>query len=257
MKYVVLLCDHMADYPNKEIFNKTPLAFAKTPTMDYLAPKSQIGLVKTIPHDCEARYDISAMSIMGYNSKIYLNNKIIDWNKKIPLNLKSFYTIHNIKASVISRSNFVRGIARSAGMHLCDLGEPIGNIKDDYKKKIDLVSKEFNDGYELVYLHLELYDEDKSIEDKVNRIENLDKYMLKPLLKMLRSIDDDFKLMVISSLLNDDNNCKLGDPVPFLMYQSNQERDTSIKIFSEESARDSGMFLGVAEALIHLFINFI
>ena len=110
MKYVVLLCDHMADYPNKEIFNKTPLPFAKTPTMDYLAPKSQIGLVKTIPHDCKARDDIAALSIMGYNPSICLKDENVAWNTKTPLSLKSFYSMYNMNASVISRTNFIKGL---------------------------------------------------------------------------------------------------------------------------------------------------
>ena len=101
-------------------------------------------------------------------------------------------------------------------MHLCDLDEHIGSIKEDYKDKINLAFKEINNGYEFIYLHAELIREDKSIEDRVKRLEDLDNYMLKSLLEMLGSISDEFKIMLISSLLND-NNCRSDDPVPFLM----------------------------------------
>ena len=49
MKYIVLLCDGMADYPIEALQNKTPLEFAKTPAMDSIAPFSEIGLAKTVP----------------------------------------------------------------------------------------------------------------------------------------------------------------------------------------------------------------
>ena len=37
MKYVILLCDGMADYPVKELDGKTPMQCAKKPNMDKLA----------------------------------------------------------------------------------------------------------------------------------------------------------------------------------------------------------------------------
>ena len=42
MKYVVVLGDGMADQPIPELDNKTPLAYAKTPTMNAMAKKSEI-----------------------------------------------------------------------------------------------------------------------------------------------------------------------------------------------------------------------
>ena len=49
MKYVVVLGDGMADLPLRELGDKTPLAYANTPTLDALAAVSEIGLVHTIP----------------------------------------------------------------------------------------------------------------------------------------------------------------------------------------------------------------
>ena len=48
MKYLVLLCDGMADSPVPELGNKTPMGASYTPNMDKLAEKSVIGLVKTV-----------------------------------------------------------------------------------------------------------------------------------------------------------------------------------------------------------------
>ena len=48
MKYVVLLCDGMADYPVDELGGKTPMQAAVKPHMDALAQRGTVGLVKTV-----------------------------------------------------------------------------------------------------------------------------------------------------------------------------------------------------------------
>ena len=49
MKYIIVLGDGMADEPIEELGNRTPLAYAKTPVMDALSKKAEIGMVHTIP----------------------------------------------------------------------------------------------------------------------------------------------------------------------------------------------------------------
>lgn len=48
MKYLVMLCDGMADEPNAQLDNSTPMAKAVKPCMDYLASKGEVGMVKTV-----------------------------------------------------------------------------------------------------------------------------------------------------------------------------------------------------------------
>jgi len=43
MKYIVLVCDGMADYPVKEIGGRTPLEAARTPNMDFIAKHGRLG----------------------------------------------------------------------------------------------------------------------------------------------------------------------------------------------------------------------
>lgn len=51
MKYLVMLCDGMADEPNAQLDNSTPMAKAVKPCMDYLASKGEVGMVKPLPKD--------------------------------------------------------------------------------------------------------------------------------------------------------------------------------------------------------------
>ncbi len=70
MKYVVLLCDGMADYPVEELGNVTPMEKSVTPNMDMLAPKSVIGLVKTVADGMKPGSDVANLSVLGYDPNV-------------------------------------------------------------------------------------------------------------------------------------------------------------------------------------------
>lgn len=75
MKYVIILGDGMADRPIPELDNKTPLEYAKTPTMDALAKKGELGLVHTIPEGMKPGSDTANLSVLGYNPKQYYSGR--------------------------------------------------------------------------------------------------------------------------------------------------------------------------------------
>ncbi|MCI8496635.1 MAG: phosphoglycerate mutase, partial [Clostridiales bacterium] len=67
MKYVVLLCDGMADYPLEELGGKTPMQAAAKPYMDSLAKRGTVGLVKTVADGLTPGSDVANLSVMGYD----------------------------------------------------------------------------------------------------------------------------------------------------------------------------------------------
>ncbi|MDZ4172209.1 MAG: cofactor-independent phosphoglycerate mutase [Methanobacteriaceae archaeon] len=75
MKYVILIGDGMADYPLKELNNKTPLQAAKIPNMDKLAKMGCSGLLKTVPEGMDPGSDVANLSIMGYNPSEYYTGR--------------------------------------------------------------------------------------------------------------------------------------------------------------------------------------
>ena len=75
MKYVVVLGDGMADQPISELGDQTPLAFAKTPMMDILAKKSEIGMVHTVPDGMSPGSDTANLSVLGYDPKKYYSGR--------------------------------------------------------------------------------------------------------------------------------------------------------------------------------------
>lgn len=75
MKYVVMLCDGMADEPLEQLAGRTPLEAAKTPNMDRLMRKSELGMVQTVPKGMSPGSDTANLSVMGYDPKIYYSGR--------------------------------------------------------------------------------------------------------------------------------------------------------------------------------------
>ena len=75
MKYIVVLGDGMADEPIAELGGKTPLEFARTPQMDRLAARSEIGMTSTIPEGMAPGSDTANLSVLGYDPKQYYTGR--------------------------------------------------------------------------------------------------------------------------------------------------------------------------------------
>ena len=75
MKYVVVLCDGMADEPLEELGGMTPLEKAHTPNLDRMAQISEIGMVQTVPDGMAPGSDTANLSVIGYDPKEYYTGR--------------------------------------------------------------------------------------------------------------------------------------------------------------------------------------
>ena len=75
MKYLVVLCDGMADEPLEDLGGQTPLEAAATPNMDRLAKVSEIGMVRTVPEGMAPGSDTANLSVIGYDPKCYYTGR--------------------------------------------------------------------------------------------------------------------------------------------------------------------------------------
>lgn len=75
MKYVLVLCDGMADEPLDTLGGKTPMEYAQTPNMDRLAKKSQIGMAKMIPDGMKPGSDTANLAVLGYDPRKYYTGR--------------------------------------------------------------------------------------------------------------------------------------------------------------------------------------
>jgi 2,3-bisphosphoglycerate-independent phosphoglycerate mutase len=71
MKYLVLLCDGMADYKIPELGDRTPMEAAKKPMMDKLAKLSLCGTVSNVPEGMVPESDTANIAVLSYDPKVY------------------------------------------------------------------------------------------------------------------------------------------------------------------------------------------
>ncbi len=67
MKHIILLGDGMADEPIEELGGQTPLQYAHTPHMDWLAAHGVTGQMKTVADGFHPGSEVANMAILGYD----------------------------------------------------------------------------------------------------------------------------------------------------------------------------------------------
>ena len=75
MKYLVLLCDGMADLPVPELNGKTPMECAYKPNMEVLAKLGEVGIQNPTPPGCIGGSDTGNMSVLGFDPRLYLTGR--------------------------------------------------------------------------------------------------------------------------------------------------------------------------------------
>lgn len=69
MKIVILLGDGMSDIAYNELGNKSPLQYAATPNMDFMAQHGRVGLAHTVPDGLPPGSDVANLSVFGYDPR--------------------------------------------------------------------------------------------------------------------------------------------------------------------------------------------
>lgn len=70
MKYMVLLCDGMADTPNPALGGKTPMICADKPNIDALAANAVVGKCRTVADGLKPGSDVANLSVLGYDPTV-------------------------------------------------------------------------------------------------------------------------------------------------------------------------------------------
>jgi 2,3-bisphosphoglycerate-independent phosphoglycerate mutase len=126
-------------------------------------------------------------------------------------------------------------------MESIDVEGATGNVHTNYDGKATAAIDAFKRGKELVYVHVEGPDEcghRAEIDNKVKSVELIDKKILLPVYNYLKESGEPFKIMILP-----DHPTPIRirthsmDPVPFMIYSSENETDSGISTFNEKTAR--------------------
>lgn len=398
MKYVVFLCDGMADYKIESLGNKTPLEVCKKENIDKLSKDSYVGLIKSVADGMKPGSDVANLAILGYDPFKYYTGRspleagsigidmkdtdvslrcnlvtvseepnyddktIIDycagdistkdakilvdylkehldndtfklysgvsyrhcliWNngttnvgritpphditgKKVkeytpenqllydymkksyellnnhPLNIErakkglnkansawlwgegkramldDFNKKYNLKATMISAVDLLKGIGKFSNMNVVNVEGATGYIDTNFKGKADAAINAFKSGSDFVYIHVEAPDEcghRAELDNKVKAISLIDEKIIGPVVEYLKS-QGDFKVLVTPDHATP--LCKkthTNDPIPFMIYDS-RKKYNGVDNFCEEEASKTGVFITPGYTLMDKFIK--
>ncbi len=184
-------------------------------------------------------------------------NSIWLWGQGKKLTIPGFFEKYGVKGSVISAVDLIKGIGLSAGMRSIDVEGATGNIHTNFKGKADAALKELENGQDFVYIHVEAPDECGhrfEIENKVKSIELIDEKIVGTLLKGLEKYED-YRILVMP-----DHPTPLSirthssDPVPYIIYQKNALKSSSIDGYTEKEAAKTGLYIDEGYTVMDRFL---
>lgn len=186
-------------------------------------------------------------------------NTIWIWGEGRKPALESFEALYNLKGSVISAVDLIKGIGICAGLKSIDVEGATGNIHTNFDGKAQACFDELCNGSDYVFVHMEAPDEcghRHEVENKVKSIELIDQKVVGYLIDKLEEKGIDYKMMILP-----DHPTPLclrthtRDAVPYLIYDSTKPIDTNISTFTEQTAKESGIVINEGYKLMERLIK--
>ena len=254
MKYVILLCDGMSDEVLETLDGKTPLGAAKTSHMDTLARMSEIGMVHTIPKGLSPDCDTANLSLLGYDA----SKDVALLNKDFEGGIDDFYTKTGKKGAVITKDENLKNLASNINMKTIDIDSNESGSTNYSGKKDAVVSAIFEEDVDVVLVHVKSPYEASvagDTEKKIKAIENIDAYIIGPLVEEIQGRDAEFRLLIMPYF---PTYLRLGtsasDAVPYMLYDSTLEVEKNT-VYNEKTAREASNYFDEGYELLNHFLE--
>ncbi len=186
-------------------------------------------------------------------------NSLWFWGAGTKPALDSFENKFHKKCAMISAVDLLKGIAVGCGMDNINVEGANGGLHTNYGGKAQAAIKALlEDGYDMVYIHLEAPDEmghQGSYERKIQAISNMDKLIIGPIKEAMEKSGEDYRLLVLPDHPTPVRiRTHVADPVPYLLYDSTKEENHTWK-YNEADARQSGNFVSRGCNMMKYFLE--
>ena len=186
-------------------------------------------------------------------------NSIWIWGEGKKPRLDNFEEKFGKKGSVISAVDLIKGIAICAGLESIDVEGATGNIHTNFKGKAEAALKTLKNGKDFVYIHMEAPDEcghRHEIENKVKSIELIDKEVVGYIVSEMKKAGEDFKMLILPDHPTPlDLRTHTRDAVPFLIYDSTNEKNNKIDSYTEKNAESANFYIKEGYTLLETFFK--
>lgn len=173
--------------------------------------------------------------------------------------LDDFYTKTGKTGAMISAVDLLKGIAIGAKMNVIEVEGANGGLNTNYTGKKDAAVKALlEDENDFVYIHVEAPDEmghQGSYERKIKSIENIDSYIVGPLVEELQGRDVDFRLLVLPDHPTPVRlRTHTSDAVPYMLYDSTMEVEGGVN-YCEKNAKETENYFDEGYLLMNHFLE--
>ncbi len=185
-------------------------------------------------------------------------NSIWLWSPGKNPALPSFKSLYGLDGAVVCAVDLIKGIGLCAGMTVPSVAGATGGTDTDYSAKEKEAEKQFEQGKNFVYLHVEAPDEYGHQGNPIGKkeaIEKLDSFILAPMLDYLNSCGDDYRILILPDHYTPvSTRTHARGPVPFIIYDSRRQV-YPIRYFTESEAEACGEYVATGPELTKLFLQ--
>lgn len=181
------------------------------------------------------------------------------WGEGTRPSMKPFKELYGLKAGMVCAVDLLKGLAISTGMKAPHIPGATGGKRTDCVAKALTALRLLEEGYDLVYIHVEAPDESAHSGDlpcKIEAIEAIDRDILGPVIRKLREGNEIFRILLLP-----DHPTPLAirthtaDPVPFVLYRSDRDTAPHAASYTEIDCAETGLFVPEGPMLMRRLIR--
>jgi len=252
-------------YRHLFVWDNAPESFTLTPPhdisdrkiKDYLPSDERILSLMKKSEDILRNHPVNKKRIAeGKNPAVSL----WIWGEGTKPQLDLFENLYGKKAAVVSAVDLIKGIALLSGMKSIDVEGATGNIHTNFEGKAKAAADALlEDGYDLVYVHLEAPDEcghQGDAEGKTRSLEIIDEKVIGYIKTRLEEKNEDYAFLVMPDHPTPiKTKTHSREPVPCVIYKKGDSNASGFK-FTEAYAREHGEKIDVGHDIMKLFLEY-
>lgn len=181
------------------------------------------------------------------------------WGEGSKPALDDFGQKYGLKAGVISAVDLVKGIGIGAGMTSWDVEGATGTYHTNFEGKAKRAIDAFKEGYDYVYIHMEAPDEcghQGDLDNKIKSIELIDEKVVGYCKRELDDMGEPYRILIAPDHPTPIAiKTHVGDPVPFILYDSSSDIESGYTTYNEKTAKASGIYYEPCQDLIDDFLS--
>ncbi len=186
-------------------------------------------------------------------------NSLWFWGEGTKPKLQGFKEKFGLKGAMISAVDLLKGIGKLTGMEVVEVEGATGNYDTNFLGKANAALGVLDKGADFVYIHMEAPDEcghHGDLKNKIYSIEQIDEKVVKVIVDGLKDRGEDFSILVTPdhpTPIATMTHC--SDPVPYMIYRSNDVVNSGATAYDEQNAENSKIFIDNPVELMKKFLK--